>query len=109
MQPDVMTAPAIGQTVRIDAPDNDRLHGRLGVVERLEPWGAVLRTGVGSGEYRALFGEMAPAPAAKPKSRAASRDAGYTGDSCGQCGSMRMRRNGACQVCEDCGTSSGCS
>ncbi len=38
-----------------------------------------------------------------------SRRAGYTGDGCTSCGSMRVRRNGTCVVCEDCGTTSGCS
>jgi len=38
-----------------------------------------------------------------------SRRAGYTGDGCSSCGSMRVRRNGTCVVCEDCGTTSGCS
>ena len=33
---------------------------------------------------------------------------GYTGEQCG-CGSMRVRRNGTCTVCEDCGSTSGCS
>ena len=34
---------------------------------------------------------------------------GYTGDQCTGCGSMRVRRNGACTVCDDCGQTSGCS
>ncbi|MEP7220287.1 MAG: vitamin B12-dependent ribonucleotide reductase, partial [Bacteroidota bacterium] len=34
---------------------------------------------------------------------------GYTGEQCGNCGSMRVKQNGACHVCEDCGTTSGCS
>lgn len=34
---------------------------------------------------------------------------GYTGESCPVCGSMRMRQSGSCAVCEDCGTTSGCS
>jgi ribonucleoside-diphosphate reductase alpha chain len=38
-----------------------------------------------------------------------SRRAGYTGDGCASCSSMRVRRNGTCVVCEDCGTTSGCS
>jgi len=37
------------------------------------------------------------------------RKAGYTGGSCGSCGSVRVRRNGTCMVCDDCGTTSGCS
>ena len=38
-----------------------------------------------------------------------SKRAGYTGGSCSSCGSVRVRRNGTCVVCEDCGTTSGCS
>jgi len=34
---------------------------------------------------------------------------GYTGEQCENCGSIRVRRNGACTVCEDCGYTSGCS
>ncbi len=34
---------------------------------------------------------------------------GYTGDQCTECSSMRMKRNGSCTVCEDCGTTTGCS
>ncbi|MFH1306954.1 MAG: LAGLIDADG family homing endonuclease [Candidatus Micrarchaeota archaeon] len=34
---------------------------------------------------------------------------GYTGDPCGSCGSMKVKRNGSCTVCIDCGETSGCS
>jgi ribonucleoside-diphosphate reductase alpha chain len=34
---------------------------------------------------------------------------GFTGSQCGGCGSMRMKRNGSCEVCLDCGATSGCS
>ena len=34
---------------------------------------------------------------------------GYTGEMCGTCGSSRVKRNGSCTVCEDCGSTSGCS
>lgn len=34
---------------------------------------------------------------------------GYTGEQCSYCSSMRVKRNGSCTVCEDCGTTSGCS
>lgn len=37
------------------------------------------------------------------------RAAGYTGDTCATCFGSRMRWAGHCQVCEDCGSSSGCS
>ncbi|MBW8888574.1 MAG: adenosylcobalamin-dependent ribonucleoside-diphosphate reductase [Fibrobacteres bacterium] len=57
-----------------------------------------------------------PAGSAAPESaegtaraRDQARRAGYTGESCASCGSVRVRRNGTCIVCEDCGTTSGCS
>ncbi len=34
---------------------------------------------------------------------------GFTGSQCTGCGSMRMKRNGSCEVCLDCGATSGCS
>jgi ribonucleoside-diphosphate reductase alpha chain len=34
---------------------------------------------------------------------------GYTGDQCSNCNSMRMKVSGHCMVCEDCGTTTGCS
>ncbi len=34
---------------------------------------------------------------------------GFTGEQCGKCGSMRVKQNGACAVCVDCGETTGCS
>ena len=34
---------------------------------------------------------------------------GYTGSICTGCGSVRVKRNGSCEVCLDCGATSGCS
>lgn len=39
----------------------------------------------------------------------AARQIGYTGEQCISCGSIRVKRNGSCTVCEDCGTTTGCS
>lgn len=39
----------------------------------------------------------------------AARAQGYTGDSCANCGSTRMRVAGHCTVCDECGTTTGCS
>jgi ribonucleoside-diphosphate reductase alpha chain len=38
-----------------------------------------------------------------------AKSKGYTGDQCSNCGSMRMKRNGSCLLCDDCGTTTGCS
>lgn len=43
--------------------------------------------------------------------RMQSREAsakGYTGNFCDHCGSSRMRHNGTCEVCEDCGNTGAC-
>ncbi len=34
---------------------------------------------------------------------------GFTGSICGGCGSTKMKRNGSCELCLDCGGTSGCS
>ena len=34
---------------------------------------------------------------------------GFTGDICSNCGGMNMQMAGHCQVCSDCGTTTGCS
>lgn len=41
--------------------------------------------------------------------KATARAQGFTGDACTSCGSMKMKRNGSCMVCIECGTTTGCS
>jgi ribonucleoside-diphosphate reductase alpha chain len=38
-----------------------------------------------------------------------AKQIGYTGEQCENCGSIRVKRNGSCTVCEDCGATTGCS
>ena len=53
---------------------------------------------------------MAAPPAADAVTRIReARILGFTGDSCGECGSMKMVRNGTCVKCIDCGSTTGCS
>ncbi|HEY4200542.1 MAG TPA: vitamin B12-dependent ribonucleotide reductase [Devosiaceae bacterium] len=58
--------------------------------------------------------ELDPIPSPPPSRdvgelRAEARMKGYTGDQCSNCNSMRMKVSGHCMVCEDCGTTTGCS
>ncbi len=58
--------------------------------------------------------ELAPIPSPPPSAsldqlRSEARMKGYTGDQCSNCNSMRMKVSGHCMVCEDCGTTTGCS
>lgn len=38
-----------------------------------------------------------------------ARQQGYTGSQCSNCSSMKVKRNGSCEVCLDCGETTGCS
>ncbi len=38
-----------------------------------------------------------------------ARVQGFSGEQCENCGSMRVKQNGTCMVCEDCGMTTGCS
>ncbi|WP_375451051.1 vitamin B12-dependent ribonucleotide reductase [uncultured Devosia sp.] len=58
--------------------------------------------------------ELSPIPSPPPSTdkhllRAEAQMKGYTGDQCSNCNSMRMKVSGHCMVCEDCGTTTGCS
>jgi ribonucleoside-diphosphate reductase alpha chain len=38
-----------------------------------------------------------------------AKQQGFTGSICTGCGGVRVKRNGSCEVCLDCGATSGCS
>ncbi len=61
-----------------------------------------------------LFTDKAQAQAADAKTVAADRRAqaiqqGYTGNMCTECSNFTMVRNGTCEKCNTCGSTSGCS
>lgn len=103
---------SVGDEVVLVTPDNPRLHGMRVKVTEMTAWGAFVSTSVGTGQFRAAWEEMGPVGQSvngvAPKMPSA-KDQGYTGDVCQICGSLRMKRNGACLLCEDCGSTSGCS
>jgi ribonucleoside-diphosphate reductase alpha chain len=66
----------------------------------------------------ALFSDKAEADAAAAKTEAKKKEAerrirsiaqGYTGNMCGECQNFTMVRNGTCEKCDTCGSTSGCS
>jgi ribonucleotide reductase alpha subunit len=95
-----------------------------GVAERLHPVSTHLHPGhePPQGGSPATIAD-APAPRVAPSNggstavatlvRAeainASRAKGYTGNACSECGQLTMVRNGACEKCDSCGATSGCS
>ncbi len=56
-----------------------------------------------------LDAEVEDAPTAAADKTAQAKLQGYTGSVCGGCGSLKMKRNGSCELCLDCGATSGCS
>ncbi len=78
--------------------------------------GLAAEAGGGFAGLGALGGAAALAEASRhpgPGSRAGAireaRAKGYTGDPCGECGSLTLVRNGTCLKCDTCGGTSGCS
>lgn len=68
-------------------------------------------------EWRLPNGSAAPLPSEAPPpaedtdrvvARAQARTMGFTGNACVSCGSLSMIRNGTCETCTSCGTTSGC-
>mgnify|MGYP001599492685 CR=1 FL=1 len=53
--------------------------------------------------------EHEPGALVRTETRGEAKAKGYTGDQCDNCNSMRMKISGHCTVCEDCGTTTGCS
>ena len=49
------------------------------------------------------------ATVARSEQVSAARAKGYTGNACGECGQLTMVRNGSCEKCDSCGSTSGCS
>lgn len=100
-------------------------------VRAVYEWGALVETEGKTGELRVDWSEIFPleeegvSPSLNGKHEGPSlngvhketptvsgkeaKDLGYTGDACQRCQSMRVKWNGACQLCLDCGESSGCS
>ncbi len=54
-------------------------------------------------------GGTAVAVLARTQAINASKAKGYTGNACAECGQLTMVRNGACEKCDSCGATSGCS
>ena len=96
---------------------------QAGVAEQFHPVSTHLHPG--HTESQPQTAALAPSPAApvtrgtttatstaaKPKVEAinAAKAKGYTGNACGECGQLTMVRNGACEKCDNCGSTSGCS
>ncbi len=84
----------------------------------VEPAEKQLRLGESAPDAETLARENRVVENAKPaleemegvsEERKEARAQGFTGDSCSACGSMKMKRNGTCVVCVECGETSGCS
>jgi intein/homing endonuclease len=99
-----------------------------GIAERLHPVSTHLRPGQSSAPAQPVASAAVAPPSAAPTTRgtastsgtstatlskteaiSASKAKGYTGNACSECGQLTMVRNGACEKCDSCGATSGCS
>ena len=64
---------------------------------------------VTSGSTGSPGGGAAVAVMVRTEAINASKAKGYTGNACSECGQLTMVRNGACEKCDSCGSTSGCS
>jgi hypothetical protein len=104
---------AVGDTVKLllksNTSDPHPLHRAEAKVIELTDWGAFVHCkAAATNQFRALFEEM-EMNGSSDKILEAAINSGYTGEFCIHCGGCRMRRNGNCQLCDDCGITSSCS
>ena len=69
----------------------------------------VMRTRGETREVQLTLDSIPPVESAEARAYRLAREAGFTGDICGDCGSSKMVRNGTCLKCNDCGATTGCS
>ena len=98
--------------VHIKAVDEEHINGNghsltNGAVH-IEVNQSPLATGNMSDIEAELFPETNPLKGISIE-KANAKASGYTGEQCEFCGSIRVKRSGSCTVCEDCGSTSGCS
>ncbi|HHT66134.1 MAG: vitamin B12-dependent ribonucleotide reductase [Caldicoprobacterales bacterium] len=55
---------------------------------------------------KAAKSALEPTPGSQPEEEEGER---IYGETCSNCGSTRLRKNGTCKVCEECGATTGCS
>jgi ribonucleoside-diphosphate reductase alpha chain len=78
-------------------------HAEKGAQTTLEPVRQAVSHTALAAAASALVGEL------ESKSSEDAKMQGYTGEQCSNCGSMKVKRNGSCTVCTECGETSGCS
>jgi adenosylcobalamin-dependent ribonucleoside-diphosphate reductase len=116
-----MDAMGVGSSDDYLAEEEGPTHVRpAGVAEQFHPVSSHLRPGA-SESPKPMRAPMThdTAPAAmtaattstmtKTDAISASKAKGYTGNACAECGQLTMVRNGACEKCDNCGATSGCS
>ena len=112
----------------IDEVEGDVSVRPAGVAERLHPVSTHFRPGQNTPPPTPVASAAVEAPPApttprgttsnggtstatmsKTQAISASKAKGYTGNACSECGQLTMVRNGACEKCDSCGATSGCS
>ncbi len=100
----------VEKAYRDGSKSKDAFAMSLPVVDEGTPMQNTLFTTVSASTETAVNDVIASAePEDAPSKLEIAKQQGFTGSMCGGCGSVKMKRNGSCEVCLDCGATSGCS
>lgn len=98
-----------GTQVKIAIPDNPYANGQVAEVITDTPYGYILRTKFGTGEFRVIEGEIEELKPERNGVYHSARAYGYDENPCPRCGAFKLKRAGACLCCDECGETTGCS
>jgi ribonucleoside-diphosphate reductase alpha chain len=99
----------VEKSYREGTKSKDAFAMRLPVVDEGSPLRQEGQSAVSDFDTAAIREEEARNSEAEPSKLELAKQQGFTGSVCGACGSTKMKRNGSCEVCLDCGGTSGCS
>jgi ribonucleoside-diphosphate reductase alpha chain len=120
MEMDAM-GPTVAADEYVDEEEGEVRVRPLGIAERFHPVSEHLHPGKTTAAAMAFAADSPSAhgvakttvtgtvEAAQTDAVSAAKAKGYTGNACVECGQLTMIRNGACEKCDNCGASSGCS
>jgi ribonucleoside-diphosphate reductase alpha chain len=95
----------------VEAPEAELTTVGAGFIEPPAPTPVTVVniTNIGSGYVGEPKSDVKVTAQSPMSQREESKLKGYTGNSCSDCGSFTMVRNGTCEKCDTCGSTTGCS
>ncbi len=99
----------VEKAYREGSKSKDAFAMRLPVIDEGSPLQEDLFSTTATVTEQAVSDVIESAEPDSPSKLEIAKQQGFTGSMCSGCGSVKMKRNGSCEVCLDCGATSGCS